>query len=188
MTRIIGLCGQARAGKDTVAAALVEGAGWQRMAFADGLRAALLELDPDVRVPEMRGWRWAPLHEALRLCGGWEGVKAVPGLGVEVRGMLQRLGMAVRRLDPDVWVRPVMAEAAASGCDVVITDVRFVNEAEAIREAGGTVVSVVRPSLESSDGHVSEVEWRSILPDFTVYNSFDLYHLRCEALHLDAIV
>ena len=40
----------------------------------------------------------------------------------------------------------------------VITDVRFNNEAEAIKERGGLLIRVNRPDANSSDTHISETE------------------------------
>lgn len=42
---VIGLCGKARSGKDTVAKILDIHAGFQRLAFADGVRSMLTDLD-----------------------------------------------------------------------------------------------------------------------------------------------
>jgi hypothetical protein len=39
---------------------------------------------------------------------------------------------------------------------VVISDVRFANEVEAVRNAGGKVVRIIRPNTEPVDNHVSE--------------------------------
>jgi hypothetical protein len=39
---------------------------------------------------------------------------------------------------------------------VVVTDVRFPNEVDAIRALGGKVIRINRGSAELSDGHASE--------------------------------
>ena len=75
---------------------------------------------------------------------GWEITKR----NQEVRGLLQRLGHGLREiLDPAVWCRPVIREAELldeSGTNVVITDVRYMNEVEAIWKANGRVYRVDR--------------------------------------------
>lgn len=62
----------------------------------------------------------------------------------EVRRFLQVLGTDLfRAYDPDVWVRLCVADAArhtARGTNVVISDLRFPNEADAIVAAGGLVL------------------------------------------------
>ena len=49
---LIGLCGYAAAGKDTAARVLIDEFFFQRVAFADPIKAALLALDPFVPGPE----------------------------------------------------------------------------------------------------------------------------------------
>jgi hypothetical protein len=44
----------------------------------------------------------------------------------------------------------------AAGYPVLFSDVRFPNEAAAIRERGGKVIRVNRAGLESTDDHASE--------------------------------
>ena len=54
----------------------------------------------------------------------------------------------------------------------VVTDVRFPNEADHIREAGGKIIKVVRPEREGTQGdtHASETNIDNIDPDFLVIN------------------
>ncbi|WP_229398149.1 deoxynucleotide monophosphate kinase family protein [Micromonospora okii] len=150
---LVGLLGRARAGKDTVAARLVEAHGFRRYAFADALKEAALIADPIVvPVDTVAGSR--RLSEVVAEVG-WEGAKEIR----EVRRTLQQVGVGVRHLDPHFWVSVVMDEVTdpTRRVPVVITDVRFPNEAASIRAAGGTLVRVVRPGQDESDRHVSEV-------------------------------
>lgn len=184
---LIGLMGQKRSGKDTVAIHLVGRHGFARVAFADRLKKAALDLDPFVGMVPMRG-NLSPI-EPTRLKDvvdywGWEQAKEIP----EVRRTLQRLGVAMRHVQVDVWVNATMIDAARAGDDVVVTDVRFPNEATAIRKFGGYLVRVDRPGLPDDDGHVSEHAWRSITPDYVVNNDGDLEHLAEEVRGLMAHV
>lgn len=158
---IIGLGHQAQVGKDTVADILVKGHGFTRLAFADHLKTVALEIDPQVG-----GRSLSELVHDL----GWERAKNHDG----VRPFLQRLGVALRtHIDEDVWVRPVLRarpvfEAAVGLGDVVITDVRFPNEAAAIRRDGGRLVKVVRPGFGPANDHESELaladwSWDAVL-------------------------
>lgn len=77
----------------------------------------------------------------------------------EFRAYLQRTGTeAGRKVVRDtLWVDATMARAAAVGAPVILTDVRFPNEAAAVRAAGGYLVRVVRPGLPRPDiEHSSE--------------------------------
>jgi hypothetical protein len=187
---LIGLMGQKRSGKDTVAGFLTADHGFVRLAFADALRDALLKVDPyvgrgDLRVSDLIG------------AVGWEGVKGSPA-GPEVRRLLQEFGVAVRAVREDAWVAVVMRDAATIreggpgtpspvGRSVVVTDVRFPDEAAAIRAAGGVIVEVRRPGLPDDDGHVSEHAWRGIEPRFVIENSGTLDDLRERATTLVAL-
>lgn len=163
---LVGLIGKKRVGKDTFAAVLVEEFGFARVAFADPLKEMALTIDPVIDVayaPE----RLTSMVERL----GWEDAKDWHD---DVRRFLQRLGDGVRQFDPEFWVRAGMTSArdirmgdawiagqggelvGEVGKPVVITDVRYPNEADAIREAGGTLVRIVRPGVDDGDTHASE--------------------------------
>lgn len=157
---LIGLHGYAGAGKDTVAKLLGD-YGYERIAFADKLREALIGLNPVVVVEGGRGIRLAPLVRAH----GWDKLKrSVP----EVRGLLQRLGTEAGRNihGEDVWVRLALCSVLPAD-NRVITDVRFPNEAAAIRTRGGVMVNVLRPGCGPVNDHASETP----LPcDYTIHN------------------
>ncbi|MFD6638340.1 hypothetical protein ACFWDN_21265 [Micromonospora chalcea] len=168
---LVGMMGRARAGKDTVAARLVEAHGFRRYAFADALKEAALIADPIVIPVDTVGGS-VRLSEVVA-GAGWEAAKEVR----EVRRTLQQFGIGIRHLQPDFWVRVVMDEVTHRTGPVVITDVRFPNEATAIRNAGGILVRVIRPGQDESDQHVSEVALSDTPADFTLQNDSELYTL-----------
>jgi hypothetical protein len=99
-----------------------------------------------------------------------------------VRVLLQRLGSDVGRemFGEDFWV-----EQAFKGLgdeDVVFTDVRFPNEAEAVRGRGGVVWNVVRPGVGVANGHVSECALDGFVFDETVVNDGSLLDLEVKVL------
>ncbi|UIW13279.1 deoxynucleoside monophosphate kinase [Arthrobacter phage Crewmate] len=158
---LIGLIGKKRTGKDTFAAKLVRDHGYVRVALADPLREAALGLDPIVGtfplqsegLVRTREWRLSDVVEEL----GWEKAKDyVP----EVRRTLQRLGTeSIRALDDQFWIRTAFQRIdalRADGVPVVVTDVRYPNEADAIRDATGYLVRIVRDLPEDGDAHASE--------------------------------
>lgn len=155
---LVGMIGKKRTGKDTFASVLTEGFGYTKVAFADPLRDMAYDLNPIVGtfplspkpgVIQTREWRYAEVIDAL----GYELAKDyVP----EIRKTLQKLGQAVRAQDPDYWLRAGIARATAVGGPVVVTDVRFPNEADAIRNAGGYLVRVTRDLPDDGDRDISE--------------------------------
>lgn len=173
---IIGIIGKKRTGKDTLAAALVAEHGFRRLAFADRLKAMALDVNPAVD-SDLDG-RMYSLAESVAVFG-WERTKdECP----EARRFLQTLGVAVREhIDGDAWVRPVLQEAAAATEPIVITDVRFPNEAEAIRAAGGYLIRIERPSVSSCDSHVSESGLPDVPVDYVICNTGSVNDLLAHA-------
>ncbi|MGW2863105.1 deoxynucleotide monophosphate kinase family protein [Streptomyces sp. NPDC001205] len=151
--RLIGLSGAARAGKDELGRALVE-RGWQRKAFADKVRDFLYQINPWLPDDEING-SYQLADEVDRY--GWEQVKEGHPA---VREALQRCGTEAGRhvLGPDVWVNALFQDEQDWDAPVVITDVRFPNEAQAIKDRGGLVVEVRRPKqiLINGADHISE--------------------------------
>ncbi|AUG87249.1 deoxynucleoside monophosphate kinase [Streptomyces phage Omar] len=138
---IIGLAGYARSGKNEAAEALVQ-YGWRQAAFADKLRDFLYALDP--LIPG----HWGAGHLRLRKlvdATGWDYAKTTYP---EVRALLQRAGTEAGRrvLGENVWVDALFREHADAPA-LVVTDVRFPNEARAVADRGGVLIRVVRPGV-----------------------------------------
>lgn len=150
---VIGITGRKRSGKSTLARQLVQRHGFVEKSFATPLKEAALALNPIVDYGLGN-----PAFGVIRLATvvkrhGWEYAKDhYP----EVRRTLQRLGTDVvrNRLGANVWVD--LAGPWPQPSPTVLADCRFDNEARRIRESGGIVVEVVRPGLETGDGHASE--------------------------------
>lgn len=158
---IIALSGYARSGKDEAAKVLVEEFGFTRVAFADKLRDFLYALNPIVSkasdfANEFDDGRPLLLQPVIDHYG-WDGYKASP-FGPEIRRLLQRLGTEAGRqvLGDNIWI-----DAALTGFDddarLVVTDCRFPNEAEAIRERGGYIVRVTREGVGPAVGQDGKV-------------------------------
>lgn len=159
MRKVVGLTGYAGSGKDYVYGELCESVGAVRVAFADGVR---------LEVEEVLAWGTRPVAQRwdeVRLPAVWK--KPYP---VEVRRLLQWWGTEFRRAeDPDYWVKKGVDRIEGLweiGCGiVVVTDVRFANEAQAIRDLGGIVLQVTaaddiraeRLGGELPPAHASEV-------------------------------
>ena len=131
---IIGLSGYAQSGKDTVAKILVESYGYSRIAFADIIRVACYRLNPIVTYDGMRLSHLVDLE-------GWEIAKTYP----EVRRLLQVMGSEVGRdlIDPQIWIELTMFNVKTED-KIVISDVRFRNEAEEIKWRHGQVWRISR--------------------------------------------
>lgn len=178
---IIGLSGFARTGKDEVAKILVEEHGFTRVAFADKLRDFLYALNPFV-LGEYEGM--GHMHTALTPLQsvideyGWGGYKETM-FGPEIRRLLQRLGTEAGRqtLWDSIWIDSAFANLDSD--KIVVTDARFYNELDAIRERGGKIWRVERPGVGPLNEHASENEATSY-PNFaaTIMNNGTLEDLK----------
>lgn len=150
--RIVGLAGNAGAGKSTAAAFLV-GRGFARLRFAAPLKSMLSALYAEAGLSA---------REIARRIEGDLKEKPDPLLdGRTPRHAMQALGtewgrdMISPRLWVDVWSTRARA-AILAGRSVVVEDVRFPNEVAAVRNLGGRVIYIARPGATVIAGHVSE--------------------------------
>jgi hypothetical protein len=162
---IIGLTGYARSGKDTVANILVENYGYKRIAFADKIRELLYETNPQVG-----GNRLQHLISTY----GWEVAKSQP----EVRHLLQSLGVGARKTFGDNhWIVEALKNITREG-NYVITDVRFKNEAEWLKDIyNAEIWRVTRPGVKAINSHISETQLDDYKFDFTLHNEGTLEEL-----------
>lgn len=170
----IGLTGYAGTGKDTVRA-ILEDCGLQGFAFADPIkhmaRALLHHSALDTRYMD---------HRELK-------EQAIPYLGFSYRQIAQTLGTEWgRALAPDIWLRLASARLAdfqnAGLRQFVVSDVRFQNEADWVRQQGGIIWRIHRNQAPGVRDHVSETELDSIRPDATIHNNASLQALRFATL------
>lgn len=170
--RTIGFTGQATAGKTSAAVILAAQYDLARMSFADPIRDMLKALGLDDA--EMSEHKNVP--NAL-LCN------RTP------RYAMQKLGTEFGRqmIGENIWVNAAMQKADLQslvfGNGVVFDDVRFDNEAAAIREAGGIVIEVSKPDLPPRMDHASERGVSPALIDHYVH-AVDLIELKAKLLAL----
>ena len=143
---IIGVCGFIGSGKDTIADYLVGFHGYRRDSFAGTLKdavAAVFGWDRELlegRTPEARAWR-------EQVDTWWATRLAMPNL--TPRWVLQYWGTEVcrRAFHDDIWIAALEARLSRRSDNTVISDVRFPNEINSIRRAGGKIVWVKRGKL-----------------------------------------
>ncbi|GLV78343.1 deoxynucleotide monophosphate kinase family protein [Streptomyces hygroscopicus] len=148
----IGIIGRARSGKDTAGKYFVEQHGYRRVALADPIKEAALRTNPIVKVDHAA--EYYRLAEDIAEFG-WERAKDDTA---EVRRILQELSAAIRALDEDFWLRLALKateEANDAGAPVIITDIRYPNEAASLARAGFHLLHINRPGIPQMD-HVSE--------------------------------
>lgn len=171
---LIGLAGAAGCGKSTVSEHLRKRHQFFEFAFADPLYDMVAAL---TGLPKDRLKDRAVKEEALE----WAGKSP--------RQLLQLLGTEFGRavLGDDIWIKHLFrridaTQAAMNGywkrdvqCHFAVADVRFDNEAAAIRERGGVIWRIVRPWQEKIAGnHASEGGISAGLCDDTIVNDADI--------------
>jgi hypothetical protein len=162
---IIGLSGYAQTGKDTIADYLVKNYGFTRVAFADPIREAVYRLNPNINIADMRGIPIATAVDKL----GWETVKVE---SQDARWLLQRMGTEVGReiFGENFWVDQAMKKALEYD-KVVITDVRYPNELEAILGHSGAVWRVIKDDTGAVNRHASESALDDFQFEYIIFNN-----------------
>lgn len=146
MPKIIGFCGVAGVGKTTAAEYLIKHHGYAACNIADEIRRVLIE---SFNIPREY------LYERKE--------EIIPGYNSSGRKMLQHLGFEFGRqlLYSEVWL-DLWKSNVQHEDKVVVGDVRFPNEADAVLAMGGLLVRITgRDTCTVETAHISEVQ----LPD-----------------------
>ena len=198
-TVLIGLTGPAGCGKDTVADLLTTHAGFYKMAFADSLRSEVC--NAFYVTPVCLTQRETKEHPisclALAKCTDQAFVDRMvvlhqaggnpinPNAPRSPRQIMQWWGTDYRRsANPGYWVKKsadrihqLLTQRIANR--IVITDLRFDNEADLVTRHGGLIWRVTRPGCEVAPGaHVSEVTGEAFAPGAVLHNEHDIKHLQ----------
>jgi len=143
---IIGVTGKARSGKDTVAEMIKKHLGNNNPTAIKSFAT--------------------PMKRFGDICFGWNDAiieKEVVDarFGFSPREFYQKMGTEFMRdmMGEDTWVKIMKSRIdnlPKHITYVIIPDVRFDNEAQFIRDNGGTLIEVIREDGDSVRGHVSE--------------------------------
>lgn len=175
---LIGFGGYAQTGKDTCAEYLFSKYGFWHYKFADKLKEMVEGVNPYVFHYPNAYMRYS---QAVHGLGYEQAKKTFP----EVRNLLKNFGMEMRKqFGEDVWVDLLFNNIESFENNIVISDVRFKNEAEAIKKYGGTVVRVKRPGIGPHSNHASETELDKIEYDYTINNEGSVFDLHAKIDHI----
>lgn len=157
---VVGICGAKFHGKDTAAAVLIERHGFVKVAFADGLKQCMAHV---LRTP-IQYFEDPALKETIH-----------EPSGKTYRQWLQVAGTDwFRTLWTDVWVNWWSNEIVEKCHNkIVVTDLRFPNELEAVRRFDrNTVIRIVNPNVApSGDSHASEMHQAAFAVDKEILNN-----------------
>lgn len=163
MTKLVGIYGYARSGKDTIGEHLTKNFKYRRYAFADPLKEAAsiafgIPLDhfynPEYKETINEFWGFSPRYIAQVF--GTECMR--------------------QQFRDDFWIK--RAEGSWLACQnenthvgMVVTDVRFDNELKWIKSEGGILIKITRPGVEGVVGvHASEQFFDDDLFDHVIAN------------------
>lgn len=167
--KLVAICGAKRSGKDTIAGHLVDTRGYRRLAFADPMKHIVgylfgfsrSQMETDEKDESDARWNISP-RQALQFFG------------------TEMMQYKIQELLPDVgrlfWVKRLSAEIERDGL-YVISDLRFVHEYEELKKEGAYVIRVERPTVEQSDAHASEQDYKNIPADLVLINDSDVASL-----------
>lgn len=146
--RLVGLAGAKGSGKDTMGLMLGAKLGYQKVSFAQPIKQALKQMFGLTD----EHFDWPKKEEPIERIGN-----KTP------RYLMQTLGTEWGRnmISESVWVEAALGHAdtilsADPEARVVLTDVRFDDEARAIKDRGGVIVEIDRPGVAVDSNHVSE--------------------------------
>lgn len=162
---LIGLVGCKQVGKDTVATFLTSHVGFHQRSFAKPIKDACRLIFQI----ESKYFEDGDLKEVVNDVHG-----------MSPRQMMQTLGTDMFRnmIHPNFWVNHFMRwYNEANLPKVVVSDVRFQNELDAIKSLGGIIIKIVRETGYSDD-HISEKGVSQLKGvDYVIENNGDIRHL-----------
>ena len=163
MIKLIALTGAAGSGKSTVAKHLSnKRIPFVRTKFSGTLKKMLMQI-PNVTVDMIEG---ELKEEPQELFGGKTPREVMQTLGTE-----WGRDSVYSKIWLDSWERSINDLTY-----IVVEDLRYLNEAELVKNRGGEIWRIKRPDYQCN-GHISETEMKGIEPDLTISNSGSLGEL-----------
>jgi len=186
---IIGLNGRLRSGKDTTYSIIQDlYPHAERVSFADKLKdsaAASLGIDREL-MEELKNEEEVRLVFAFPVEGYEELYQKMQDYQMTIREYLQRYGTESHRevFGTDFWVDMALPlDTDHSDRLLVVTDVRFPNEARRVKDLGGQVWKIERDTRTVFSDHPSEQNLDKYV-DVFVDNTRSLYELRTNLIDL----
>lgn len=171
---ILGLHGNTDSGKDTFADFLVERHGFKKIGLGDKIKEIAYDLDVSVSYTDDDGKTRVGSVRKLVDRYGFEDLK---DRSMEFNQFLVSIGQGLRKhLGDDVWIRAIETEvwsAKNQNHNIVIKDVRQINEFDFIRKLGGRVIRIIRPGTEAFgiDSLLDDqLKFRGVTYDYSVNN------------------
>lgn len=167
---VIGITGRKFNGKDTLGNYYVEHHGYIRLAFADALKKGCAEIF-SFTDEQLYGNKKEEIDEFWKVSPR----TVLQYIGTEL--LREQLSVIMPEVAKNIWIKVVEKKMIDTwkvnpNAKFVITDVRFPNECQFVKDMGGILVRVTRESLNTNnDTHVSEKDIENLIVDFDLQNN-----------------
>jgi len=147
MKRLIGLYSPAPRSGKTFAATVLAHKGYQPLSFAEPIKRMAVEFFMSLGYSKEKSLSLAWVDKGTVL----------PEINASPRFVLQTIGTEWGRsyIADDIWIRCLCARVKEFS-RIIVDDVRFENEAKAIKDMGGEMWCIKRPSATHDSSHASE--------------------------------
>lgn len=182
----IGIIGNKGHGKDTLADLLADNLEWDKESLATPIKEIIHDLLNDIySTGIINGVDRKSFHDFYK----YSKEDSLPGLpNITLRNLYQTFGTewAQNHLFKDVWVLLATHWNGKLLDQQIISDVRFLHEAQALLGLDYLLIRVERPDVEANkfSNHSSETQVNSLPYHIFVYNDSDLAALQRAADHI----
>lgn len=168
--RVIAICGPKRSGKDTIAKHITEKYGYKHFKIAENLKSVC-------------GLLFGFSHEQME---DDSKDKVDPKYNISPRQAMQFVGTEmmqykIQELLPNVgrnfWIN-LLLQNTKNESHIVISDMRFLHEYEALRRYDLFVIQVFKDlHIQTLDNHSSEIEWSKIPANIKIHNNSSIENM-----------
>ena len=185
--KIIGITGKKFSGKDTLGNYFVEKYGFEKIAYADTLKEAVLVIF-DFDDEQLYGNKKEILDDFWKITPR----QALQFIGTDLfRNHIHELIPDIKK---DIWIWVVKRKIASQlkknpNKKFVITDIRFPDELQAVKDLGGITIKIQRDNI-SCDAHESEILIDNLETEYVFVNNKtkdDLYKCVIDVLNTKKI-
>jgi len=179
--QIIGITGKKFNGKDTLGEIFIKNE-YQKFAFADPLKRACKEIF-HLNDDQLYGDKKEDVDSYWNITPR----KIYQYVGTEL--FRDKIGELIPEVGKDIWIKSIEKQILDvlyknPSTKIVITDIRFKNELDAVKHLGGIIIRIHRSSLKSIDVHKSEADIDTFIVDYDISNDSTIEDLNLKVTNM----